>query len=227
MTTYNFKTTNVFLVFLRFLFAAIVTLTVFTFIALNRCIILSNKLWYTVGFLVIFFTVYFVTKRIIVINTQVTFIDRNEIKLELNHFLFGIKKSSFLIPEIKNYLHHYGNGYKVFYLNTRKGSSLRFLIFTEVENLKSFNDFFENLTKNIEKYNKENALNLIVEKPTIYQSKLGLFYGIILVIILISIPISYLIFETKINFGIILILYPTGILFLWRLYYGQKKININ
>lgn len=225
MTTYNFKTTNVFLLFLRFLFAAVVTVTVFTIIALNKYVRLDNELWFTVGFLLLFFIVYFATKTIIVVKTKVTLVDKSEIKLEQNYFLFGERKSSFLISEIKNYLYQYGSGYKIFYLNIRKGSSFKFLIFTDVENLRSFNSFFEKLTKNIENYNKDNALDVIFEKPTIYQSRLGLFYGIILFIILIAIPISYIIFETKINIGIILILYPAGFLFLWRLYDGQKKIN--
>ncbi|GGF23859.1 hypothetical protein [Flavobacterium limi] len=88
--------------------------------------------------------------------------------------------------------------------------------------MKSFDGFYDDLKIQIEKHNMTNS-NLIHEKPTIYETKIGMLYGIIIAISLIIITICYIILKTKVNFGILLILYPAGIIFLYRLYIAKKK----
>ncbi|WP_337968718.1 hypothetical protein [uncultured Flavobacterium sp.] len=180
---------------------------------------------FTLTFLFVFFIIYYLTKGITIINVLVNFIDKTKIEIIIKYRFFKERRYVFLISEIKNYQCEYGTGYKIFYLNRNKGTNFKFLILTEIENLKSFENFYEQLKNNIEKYNKEDSLYLIKEKTNIYQTKLGLFYGIILFIILLAIPICYIVLQTKINIGFLLIIYPTGILFLWRLFIEQKKRN--
>lgn len=220
MKKYNFKTTTIFLLFIRFIVTSFVTLIPFTIIALNNYIKLNNKFLFISSFLIVFFVVYFLTKKKSIIEVWISFTDK--IEIELKYPFLKKRKYVFFISDIKSYLYEYGNGYKVFYLNKRKGINFKFLIFTETENLKSFDNFYDDLKIQIQKHNMANS-NLIHEKPTIYKTKIGMMYGIIISICLIIIPICYIILKTKVNYGILLILYPAGIIFLYRLYMAKKK----
>ncbi len=225
MSKYNFKTTNTFLLVIRFIFSSALTLLLFAIIVSNQYLKLDNELFFMLTFLFVFFIFYSLIKGITIINVLVNFIDKTKIEIIIKYRFFRERRYVFLISDITNYLCEYGTGYKIFYLNRKNDTNFKFLVLTEIENLKSFENFYEQLKNNIEKYNKENSLCLIKEKTNIYQTKLGLFYGIILFIILLAIPICYIVLQTKINIGFLLIIYPTGILFLWRLFIEQKKRN--
>lgn len=222
--TYNFKATNTFLLFIRLSLVLAATLLVFTIVFtfgnLGR---IKYEFLFLFCFLLVAFCFFYLTKKIIVIDIYACLLNKTKIEIELKYFLLRKKTYVVLIPEIRSYSYENGMGYKIFSLNRKKGFNFKFLVMPEIENLKSFEIFYEDLKNVIEKKNEENNLNFIYGKPTIYKTKFGLLCGAILLLILIAIPIAHLFFETKLNIGFLLILYPAGIMFLIRLYIEQKK----
>jgi len=183
---------------------------------------INNELLFLSVFLLITYFILFVLKKIIVIDTVVSFIEKDQIEIKLSHF-FIQKIYFFCISDIKSYSFEHGNGYEIFKLSKRNDSKLKFLVFKEVKNLESFENFCTDFISRIENYNKNNKLSSINQKESIYKTKKGLLYGIIISISLISIPTINYLLETKVNIGVFLILYPAGILFLWNLYKERKK----
>lgn len=222
--TYKFKITNTFLIFIRLFFALGATSAAFAFVlTLSNFGKIENEFLFLSSFLLITFLIFYLIKKLIVINASITIVDRSRVEVELAYFLFRKKSYNFSIADIKSYFYESGKGYKVFYLNKKLGHNFKFLVFTTVENLNAFESFYNDLKNSIQKHNKENITNVIKEKPTLYKSKQGMAFGIILVFLLILIPILYYVLNTKINIGLLLILYPGGIMFLVRLYRERKK----
>lgn len=217
MTKYNFKITNTFLVLTRVLLAC--SITIITIFILSKYLKINDELSIIIIFLVEFYIILYLTKKNIEIDVIVVFVSKTKIEVLFKHPFIQKKKIFFLIPEIKSYSYEYVIGYKKFYLNTKNGTSLKFLI--SIKNLASFYNFYEDLETKIQEHNIENKQELIHEKPSIYKTKQGLFYGIVICLFLIIVPVCY--FILKINIGILLILYPAGIFFLWRIYIERNK----
>lgn len=220
--TYNFKVTKTFLILIRLSLVlaatSIVFAVIFTYGKFGK---INNEFLFLTCFVMLAFLFFFLTQKIIIVDITARTFDKNKIEFVQKYFLRTTKRT-ILASEIRNYSYENGMGYKIFDLKRKKGFNLKFLIVPDIENLESFNNFFQDLKGMIEKQNEENNLDYIHKSSTIYRTKLGLIYGAVLLLILIAIPIAYLIFKTSFNIGFLLILYPAAIAFLVRLYLERK-----
>lgn len=122
---------------------------------------------------------------------------------------------------IKNYKYEKGNGYDIFGIKLKKGFGISLLIEIDKKNHQQFSQFIKEFENKIEVINMNNY-SKITKSLTIYESKWGFIYAVIIAILLISIPLLFF-FKIKFNFPLILILYPSGLFYLYRFYLQRKK----
>lgn len=223
MKKYNFKTTNTFLIFLRLFLALSATLIIIILLSKYSGFgQLNNEFVFLTCFVALALLFFYFLRKIIVIDTIIK-IESMKIEITCKHLLIKSKPKIIPIDEIRNYSYDYGNGYKVFKLTRKKGNNFKFLIMTEVANATQFDNFYADLQNIIKQYNYKKSLNLISEKKSIYQTRLGLILGFALSFVLLTIPIIHLLFDTKFNIGLLVLIYSMSITFLIRLFYEQKK----
>ncbi|KAF2338859.1 hypothetical protein [Flavobacterium nitrogenifigens] len=224
MTTYKFKATTTFLIIVRLTLTLVIVLGVFALVLKFGILGKINNEFLFLGFFsLVSFLIYYLLRRITVIDISINLEDKNKIEILSENIIFRKRKYVFLFSEIKYYSFENGSGYKIFCLKRNRGGNFKFLIFYTIENLGLFNKFFKEFKNIIESQNSAPPLSTGYEKPTIYKTKLGLVYGVLIFLILIAIPIAHIIFKTRFNIGFLLILYPPSLFFLMRLYLEQRN----
>lgn len=217
MKSYFFTTTRTFLLILRAWISILISFIIIYFLSKTKLI---DKTILSALFIVLFILIYIFTNFISIVKVSIK-LDNDLIEIIRKSFFSREFKESFKLSDIKNYLYENVNSYEKFSLTFKK-SKLIFLVELNVKNISKFNEFYVDFEKKILKHNNINPQNKIDKSLTIYQSKLGYFYAVIIGLILIITPLFYIL-KGKFNLPVLLILYPSGLLYIYKVYLERRK----
>lgn len=217
MKKYTFNSTRLFLLIIRGALSLIFSFLMMIFLSNFHTI---DKNFYIFIILLILLVSFKLLKIISQVNIQIKFVNNTCIEICRNNLFYNQCKS-INISNIKSFLLEDGNGYKIFKI--KGAENIKMLIDDNDLNMKNFNTFYNIFEKEIEKINL--VSNSVIKEKTVFENNWGFFYGVLILSMLILIPILYFICNLNMNIGYLLIIYPSSIVFLWRLYLGHKCKN--
>lgn len=198
-----------------------IIISVLCFIAFSLWIIkIDNELFFSIIYMMFSLFIYHFLKRIFIIKVEFIFEENFKIKIYKQFFLSYEKTADYDFLNIKSYYYESG----IFRITTKKGKNVKLIIDNENKNLQQFYDSYNDFKRIVEKYNSINiSLHEIKEDLPYHETKLAKFYAVIILIILIAIPFLYVYNHKKINIGLLLIIYSSSLMYVYKVYRTSRK----
>ncbi|MBL7868457.1 MAG: hypothetical protein JNM71_10595 [Flavobacterium lindanitolerans] len=184
---------------------------------------IENELLFLLLFLTVFLLTYRLLRKIALIEAKLYSENKSEFIFVTKYFLLKQKNKIFSFEQVRDYTYENGNGYNIFRIRFKKGRDIKLLIDIDENNLKKFLSSYDDFKKNIKTYNNKNSENKISARLPVYQRKIGLYYAIIIFLLMIILPILYLFSDSQINWLLFLFFYPPAIIYLYNFISAKNK----